>query len=173
MRSISLVLTVLLIVCARCISADEFVLGRVLSVDRNRGTVAVEVLNGAGNPRKTEQGSVLSPANNSSRAPQSPPAVIIIDRHLLPDTITVNSTVRIRGSFDTNRGQLSPPRSPGGEMPKSPDLHIRHHDDTTGVRHRIEKGSRPGGKQSAPKGGPKGSNGSHRNGGHTGGHHGR
>ena len=169
MRIIPIFLTVLLIVSARCISADEYVLGRVLSIDRNRGTVAVEVLDGADDRMKTDRSSARSPANNSSRSPQSPPAVIIIDRHLLPDNITVNSTVRIRGSFDTSRGQLSPPPPYGREMPGAPDSHIKHHDDMTGVRHRIEKGSKPGGKQSAPKGG----NGSHRKGGHGSGHHGR
>jgi hypothetical protein len=168
-RIIPIFLTALLIVSARCISADEYVLGRVLSIDRNRGTVAVEVLDGADDLMKTDRGRARSPGNYSRRSPQSPPAVIIIDRHLLPDNITVNSTVRIRGSFETNGGQLSPPPPRGREMPESPDPYIKQHDDTTGVRHRIEKGSKPGGKQSAPKGG----NGSHRKGGHGGGHHGR
>jgi hypothetical protein len=167
-RLILIVLTVLLIVSARCVSADEYVLGRVLSIDRNRGTVAVEVLDGADDRMKKDRGRARPPNNGSARVPQSS-RVIIIDRHLLPDTITVNSTVRIHRAADTSRQQAIPPPSPGRKVPEPQDSYIKQHDDTTGVRHRIEKGSRPGGQQSPPKK----SNGSHGKGGHGGGQHGR
>ncbi len=168
MRFVPIFLTVLLIVSARCVSADEYALGRVLSIDRNRGTVAVEVLDGADDRMKKDRGRDRLPNRGSARGPQSP-KVIIIDRRLLPNTITVNSTVRIHHAADTRREQAIPPPSPGPKSPEPQDPHIKHHDDTTGVRHRIEKGSRPGGQQSPPKK----SNGSHGKGGHGGGHHGR
>jgi hypothetical protein len=167
-RFVPFFLTVLLIIFARCISADEYVLGRVLSIDLNRGTVAVEVLDGADDRMKKDRGRARPPNSGSARGPQSP-KVIIIDRRLLPDTITVNSTVRIHRAADTRREQASPPPTPGRKGPEPQDPHIKHHDDTTGVRHRIEKGSRPGGQQSPPTK----SNGSHGKGGHGGGHHGR
>ena len=112
MRFVPIFLTVLLIVSARCVIADEYVLGRVLSIDRNRGTVAVEVLDGADDRMKKDRGRVRPPHNGSARGPQSP-RVIIIDRRLLPNTITVNSTVRIHGAVDTRREQAIPPPSPG------------------------------------------------------------
>ncbi len=168
MRFVPIFLTVLLIVSARCVSADEYALGRVLSIDRNRGTVAVEVLDNTDDRIKTDGGRTRPPNNGSVRGPRSP-RVIIIDRRLLPDTITVNSTVRINRAADTRREQAIPPSSPGRKGPEPQGPHIKHHDDTTGVRHRIEKGSRPGGQQSPPKQ----SNGSHGKGGHGGGHHGR
>lgn len=168
MRFVPIVLTVLLIVSARCVSADEYVRGRILSIDRNRGTVAVEVLDGTDDRMKKDRGRARPPNNGSARGPQSP-RIIIIDRHLLPDAITVNSTVRIHGAVDTRREQAIPPPSPGRKVPESHDPHIKHHDDTTGVRHRIEKGSKTGGKKPAPKEG----NGSHGKGGHGSGHHGR
>src|SRR5512139_4063207 len=116
MRIIPILLTVLLIISARCISADEYVLGRVVSIDRSRGTVAVEVLDGNADLMRTDRGRARPPGNDPRRRPQSPPAVIIIDRHLLPDTITLNSTVRIRGSFDANGRPLNPPNPPDGKM---------------------------------------------------------
>ncbi len=168
MRFTPIVLTVLLILAVRCVSADEHALGRVVSIDRNLGTVAVEVFDGADDRMKKDQSDARPPRNGSARGPQSP-RVIIIDRRLLPDAITVNSTVRIRRVADTRREQAIPPPSPGRKTPEPHDPHIKHHDDTTGVRHRIEKGSRPGVKQPEPREG----NGSHGKGGHGGGHHGR
>jgi hypothetical protein len=167
-RFVPIFLTVLLIVSARCVIADEYVLGRVLSIDRNRGTVAVEVLDGADDRIQKDRRSARPPTNGSARALQSP-RVIIIDRRLLPNTITVNSTVRIHRAADTRREQAIPPPSPGTNVPEPQDPYIKQHDDTTGVRHRIEKGSRPGGQQNPPKK----SKGSHGKGGHGGGHHGR
>jgi hypothetical protein len=167
-RFVPIFLPVLLIIFARCISADEYVMGRVLSIDRNRGTVAVEVLDGAGDRMKSHRGGAHQPNNGAARGPQFP-RVIIIDRHLLPATITVNSTVRIHRAADSRREQASPPPSPGRKGPEPQDPPIKHHDDTTGVRHRIEKGSRPVGQQRPLKK----SNGSHGKGGHGGGHHGR
>jgi hypothetical protein len=171
-RIIPIFLTVFLIVSARCTHADEFVHGQVLSIHRNRGALAVKVLDGADDRMKTHRGSARSPNHTAARGPQYPP-VTILGRHLLPDTIIVNSTDRIRGTGDSHRDPASPPPSPGRKGPDVHDPHLKHHDDTTGVRHRIEKGSRPGGKQSTPKRGTNEDNGSQGKGGHGGGHHGR
>jgi hypothetical protein len=168
MRNILIVLTVLLIVPVRFIRADEFLHGRVLSADRNRGRVAIEVPYRPGDGKKRGWGNRRSP--QSLRGRQSPPAADVMDRHHPPAYRGMHPRVLVQGPVDKNRGKGTSSTVPGNVLPVPPETDIRHHDDTTGVRHRIGRENRPVEKQVPPGGG----SGSHRKkGGAPGGHHGR
>ena len=170
MRTILVFLTVLFGLSAYHVLADELVLGRVVSVDQDHGTVAIEVLDGPDELMKADRGGPYPPTKNSLSGPKPSPTVITINRQQLPDDVGVNSIVRIWGSFDKSSGQFNPLSSQGADMPGGASSFNGHHDDMTGVRHRIKRGGKPGGMHSIPGG----SSGSYRKGrGGAGGHHGR
>ena len=168
MRIILIVLTVLLIVPVQSIRADEFLHGRVISANGNQGRVAIGVPHRPGARTKRGWGNRRSP--QSLRGRQFPPAVNGMDRHHLPAYRGVNPRVLVQGPVDKNRGTVTSSTVPGNVLPVPPESDIKHHDDTTGVRHRIGRETKPGMKREAPTGG----SGSHRKkGGASGGHHGR
>jgi len=168
MRIILIFFTVLLMVSVRFIHADEFPHGRVLSANGNKGRVAIGVPHRPGDGTKRGWGNRRSPQSLRSR--QFPPAVNVMDPHHLPAYRGVNPRVLVQGPVDKNRGTGTSSTVPGNVLPVHPESDVKHHDDTTGVRHRIGRVNRPAVKQSAPAGG----GGSHRKkGGASGGHHGR
>jgi len=170
MRTILVFLTVLFGLSAYHVLADELVLGRVLSVDQDHGTVAIEVLDGPDELMKRDRGGLYPPAMNSLSGPKTVPPVVTIIRRLLPDDIRVNSMVRIWGSYDKSSGQFNPRSSHDTDAPVGANSYMGHHDDMTGVRNRIKRGGMPGGMHGIP-GGRSGSY--PRGGGGAGGHHGR
>ena len=140
-------------------SAEEIILGRIISIDRDKGAVAMEVVDG--------------PDDMRDDAGQKP-KVIMLEQKALADDIRENTLVRVWGNVDKGTGRFSASKSyftdsrgkgqggnSGGEMGAG-----QH--DATGVRQRIGRGSGAGGSHGSGFGGGS-SHGSGSGGGSSGG----
>jgi hypothetical protein len=134
------------LMCGSYCCAEEIVLGRVISIDRDKESVAMEVLDAPDDLR-----------DDSGQQPK----VLMLDRKALPEDIRENTLVRVWGSVDKGTGRFSASKSylndsrsrgPGGQ---SPDMGAGQH-DTTGVRQRLGKGSGGGSRSGGGYGGGTG-----------------
>lgn len=123
------------LLCGSYCCAEDIILGRVMSLDPQKDSVVMEVLDG--------------PADMRDASGQKP-TTITLERKALPKDVRENAIVRVWGSVDKVTGRFSAAQSylndsrgqgPGGQsgnMGASPQ-------DTTGVRQRLGKVSGGGG----------------------------
>ena len=136
--------------CAGRCGAEELVLGRVVSIDKDAGTVSMEVVDG--------------PAGMQGDSGDQQ-KIVTVDRKSLPADIRMNKIVRIWGSVDSKTGRFTA-ASPGGDaagrgQAGMSGMQETGPQDTTGVRNRIGRGSAGNsGHGSGGSGGPGRSGGS-------------
>ena len=124
------------VLCGQYCSAEELVLGRVVSIDQEKGTVAMEVVDGPADLR----------ADSGEKQ-----KVITLERSVLPTDTRVNSLVRMWGTVDKRTSRFIAAKthvSDGGGSGQGGRSGIQGagSQDATGVRNRLGKGSAGSGR---------------------------
>jgi len=131
---------------------EELIMGRVVSIDKSTGSVALEVLDG---PEKMMQ---------EVKKPGAQPYRITVAKEALPGPVAENSVVRVWGTFDENNRQFRPVRvytenNSGGSGGGQREHGYGRTKDLTGVRQRIGRGAGAGGSRGSTGGAQQGSGG--------------